>query len=178
MRLLTRTCLVAVVALAAISGCAGVSFNSAHDPSFDFSTFKTFAIELGPAGKGKVAGVNAAVVRHVENAVSIDLRSKAFEQKQTSVGADFIAVLHGGTQEQTADANWGYGGWWGTADVDDYNYAEGALVIDIVDMSTRTAVWRGTGTGIVGQPALSQEEATELIGDILATFPPKPTGTE
>lgn len=51
-------------------------------------------------------------------------------------------------------------------------YEEGTFVIDIVDADTDALVWRGAYTRRLGWSAPSDEAVAEIVGAILAAFPP------
>jgi len=54
-------------------------------------------------------------------------------------------------------------------------YEQGTLVIDIADASSREAIWRGTGEGVVNRstnPETNQQRLRQAVDRILAEFPP------
>ena len=65
--------------------------------------------------------------------------------------ADFIVVIHGGSEDRmqiysSGGIGW-YGPWWGPyGDRTDVSYyEEGTLIIDIVDAVKKELTWRGNG---------------------------------
>ena len=69
----------------------------------------------------------------------------------------------------------------GEVDIDENDYTEGTLVIDIVDMGTKQLAWRGLGTKVLSgnyqDNTQGQEMVQENIDKILTNFPPPPPGS-
>jgi hypothetical protein len=58
-------------------------------------------------------------------------------------------------------------------DIDVHTYTEGTLIVDLIDAKEEQLVWRGSGTGVVGNQEKIKEKAGEAIQKILADFPPQ-----
>ena len=163
--------LFAVLTAATMIGCsAGVSVNTDYDKAFDFRSIKTFKVQLGPAQSASIAGVSPLTGQRVQAAIESELKAKGY-QKAAGTDADFVAVAHGGTQEEVSEGNWGYAGYW-DGPVDSFTYTEGALVIDMVDLKSNKAIWRGVGKDIVGDEEPSEAKIDEAVGTVLNDFPP------
>jgi hypothetical protein len=162
--------LVASCAAAIMVGCsAGISVNSDYDKAYDFSKLKTFKVQLGPANSAAIAGVSPLTAQRVGKAIEAELTAKGY--KKAGDDADFVAVAHGGTQEKVSEGSWGYEGYW-DGPVDSFVYTEGALVIDMVDLKTNRAIWRGVGKEIIGDEEPTEGKIDEAVGTVLNNFPP------
>jgi hypothetical protein len=65
---------------------------------------------------------------------------------------------------------WGfpyYGGYYGGGVVARVPYKEGTLIIDIIDRSKRTLVWRGFGVGELHNPKTTLKELPKVVNGIL-----------
>jgi hypothetical protein len=160
-------------------GCASsVEVTSDYDQEFDFSKLKTFGFLPIPES----AGLHQLDADRVSDAVKADLTPKGYA---LSKEADFAVVMHFGKQRRTDIQSWGYGwgegsGWrqWGARGVDVYQYEEGTLVLDVVDMKEKKLIWRGSGTGILSDdPGMRERTDTinKVVKSILAKFPPRAT---
>ncbi len=162
-------------------GCSSISVSTDYDPGVDFSGYKTY--KWGSANDPNDALLkNQLILNRVFEAIDKTMRPKGFT-KVTS-NPDFVVYPHAGTKEKTNIQSWGYGygGWWGAGpygggNIDVTQYTEGTLYIDMVDMKNNKLMWRGVGTGIVGDPS-SPEESTKNVDDevsqVLKDFPPQP----
>jgi hypothetical protein len=160
-------------AVIVVNGCATISVNQDYDTGYDFAQLKTFGFLPVPSD----AGIDQLSANRLGDAIKTELTAKGYT---LSDSADFGVALHFGKQTKTSvqSYGYGYGGWWGRpgmGSVDVSQYDEGTLVIDFIDMKKKELIWRGTGTGVIGDSP-SVEEKTEKINNavqqILAQFPP------
>ena len=115
----------------------------------------------------------------VSDAVKAEMTAKGYAAAE---GTDFAFAMHFGKQQKTDINSWGYGwgagpGWRGrgAGGVDVYQYEEGSLVLDLVDMKEKKLIWRGTGTGVLSSSPNVQERTdavSKAVKSILAQFPP------
>jgi hypothetical protein len=149
-------------------GCASsVEVTSDYDNQYDFGKLRTFGFLPIPES----AGLNQLDADRVSDAVTAELTPKGYG---FSRDADFAVVMHFGKHERTDIESWGYS-WGGAAGVDLYQYQEGTLVLDLVDMETRQLIWRGSGTGVLSSDPGTQERTQNInvaVKRILAQFPP------
>jgi hypothetical protein len=57
-----------------------------------------------------------------------------------------------------------------------YNYEEGTLIIDFIDVATTQLVWRGAGKVALsnsGSSGADDELVKKVVGKILSKYPPK-----
>jgi hypothetical protein len=170
--LLVGLCVLALL----LFGCASaVEVNSDYDQHYDFSSLRTFGFLPVPES----AGLNQLDADRVSDAVEAELTPKGYA---ASTDADFAVAMHFGKQQKTDIESWGYGwgagpGWrgMGVGGVDFYQYDEGTLVLDMVDMKEKKLIWRGSGMGILSDSPGMQERTdaiNKVVKDILAQFPP------
>ncbi len=166
----SRTGAVLIAALI-IAGCSSITVNQDYNPAYDFSKLKTF----GFLPITENAGIDQLNANRLKEAIAANLSAKGYIPSEQ---ADFGIALFFSKKTKTEIQDYGYGygyGYWGMRDVQVSQYDEGTIVIDFIDISAKELVWRGMGTGVVGQ-TLTTEERTEKINNavtqILAQFPP------
>lgn len=162
------------------AGCSSVTVKSDYDPEFDFASYKTFAIWNGQIPNDELAQ-HPLVQKRIKATIARVLQEKGYKLVDSVDDADFGVVTHAGSKEKIQVTDWGrtgwYDPWWGPyggrVDVSQYN--EGTLVIDLVDVGTKTLAWRGMGTKVLDNSTgeKQQRNIDEIVAKILAQFPPK-----
>jgi hypothetical protein len=188
-----RVSSVLVLVLAALGiACSSVRTQYDFDPNANFSAWRTYAwypSESQPTGDPRLD--NPLLHGRIEAAVDRRLRARGYALVQDQ-SPDFYVNHHLSTEERLnvrtmnrvyvggphgrgwRGAGWGGVGWSETV-VDQYEM--GTLVIDLVDVSMRRLVWRGSGTRRLSrnpQPDRVTQRVDEAVEEILAQFPPKP----
>jgi hypothetical protein len=156
--------------------CSTISVMQDYDPDYDFSKLKTFGFLPIPED----AGIDQLNANRFGDAIKNELTAKGYT---VSEKADFgVAILFGKqTKTNITSYGYGYGPYWGryggTTNIDVSQYDEGTLVIDVIDMTEKELVWRGTGTGALNPNATVEERTANInnaVAQILAQFPPTP----
>lgn len=177
-----------VTALLVVS-CATFDINYDYDPEFDFAVLKTYDWMSIP----KKHRANELTIKHIKSAVNRELRARGLTM--TSENPDVLIALHGGKEKKVDVQEWGYayghGGYYGGGPywrgaygrpygpetyhyrrgIDTYEYEVGTLIIDFVEAKKKELLWRGSAFGVV-DPHITIEEINEIIGKILANYPP------
>lgn len=150
-----------------------------HDPAYDFTKVKTFAIKIGTAW-GNQLGENR-VIKEFEEALTAKGWTKADETK-----ADAYVILHGASEtKRTLDTfysggygGYGYRGWggmggMGTATTRENEYQVATLVVDIFDIKTKALVFRGTASDeLSDKPEKNQKKLEKASEKMFKNFPP------
>jgi len=167
---------ITLIAAILLVGCSTISVNQDYDPGYDFSKLKTFGfIPISPE-----AGIDQINANRFGDAIKNEMTAKGYT---VSEKADFgVAILFGKeTKTNITSYGYGYGPYWGryggTTNVDVSQYDEGTLIIDIIDLTKKELVWRGTGTGALNPNATVEERTANInnaVAQILAQFPPTP----
>lgn len=170
-----------------LSACSAFKVQTDHDPTADFSSFKTFAF-AGPAEMNK-GGIydNSLMQKRIESAVARELTAKGLRQVGLDEPQDlrvhyWVTVLDkqrlesGGTSVGVARGPYGGYGWGagyggGVTTVD---YKEGTLILDLIEPTKKQLVWRAT---IVGTLQDSTKDNVELgnkaIAEAFESYPPQ-----
>ena len=172
-----------------LTGCGGISVSSDWDPSFDFSTLRTFAV-LDEASGG--AHLDPLIQNRVKSSITNTLAAKGMRQAESQDDADALVGWQVTTEErssfQTVSTGWGgYG--WGRADwyggagmgmttsrTTETRYEVGSLAIGIFDAKKQEMVFTATGSkelaGDNPSPEESQKRIDEAVAKILEDWPP------
>jgi hypothetical protein len=159
-------------------GCSTVDVNVDYDQQFKFLEVKNFVVEH-ETKKGESNLVNDRITA----AINQQITQKGYKN---SSPAGLIFNYYYKAQDKT-DYQTSYGlgtgfgriGWGGALMVsttDTYEYTEGTLVIDALDVKTKKIVWRGVGVLELKQQKTPQEKTeyvNKIVAKILEKFPSK-----
>lgn len=168
-------------AAAAVSACSSVSVTTDWDHEVDFSKLRTFAWMPPAEGDPHPFAGNTIVEKRVTAAVERDLGVRGFKRDDSA--PSFLVATHALTREHldvTTWPSWGYGwhghGTWGgwNDHVEVNQYTEGTLVLDFIDPKSHDLLWRGVARSVIDGSTGSPEFIDEVIGKLLAEFPPPP----
>lgn len=159
-----------------LGGCARVEVRTDYDRAVNFSRFNTYAWKRLPDSGNSL--LNGRIVAAVDGQLfARGWRKVPVQQAQTVLAAS--TTTQDRQRVETHHNNWGPGwhGWgWGgpvmtTSRV--VTYTVGTLIIDIYDVQSRNAIWRGTASDIISNdPAALQRSLGEGVQKMFAQFPP------
>lgn len=174
------TLIVAAVIMAmTIGGCSSVSYVTDWDTHYDFSRANTFAwYELperpdrGPAAPAPNAFVASRIRSAVTNELSLRGLTSAKPGKSNLLVTYHIAlqrnmhVYYGGWGHPYHGC-WGWGGGYSSARM----VTRGTLIVDVLDGSRRSLVWRGVAEGAFSKPNPSESDIAKIVSRLLVDFP-------
>jgi len=159
-----------------LAGCSRVAVHTDYDNAVDFSRLNTYAWKRLPDSANSL--LNGRIVAAVDGQLfARGWRKVPGPQAQTVLAAS--TTTQDRQRVETFHNNWGPGwhGWgWGgpvmtTARV--VTYTVGTLVVDIYDVRSRNAIWRGTASDIVSNDSAAlQRSLGEGVQKMFAQFPP------
>jgi hypothetical protein len=162
-----------VVAALLLAGCtSGFKVKTDADPGANFSEFRTYDWIV------KEAPENLTTLTHkrIIGAVDEQLLDKGFV-RSANVAPDMLVNYQVIVGDKSSVTTHSYGYWRGytSGTMSVSQYAEGTLVVDVIDAGKNRAVWRGWGSAAVGRMPDSSEQ--QLIRDLtkkmFSKFPPK-----
>ena len=172
------------VLLVALAGCASTpTVHTDYDPGAQFANIRTYTWLKKPEGRSPL------VEQRVVAAIDAKLAARGWTQTSETT-ADVGLAAHVATQQQQSvdtfysGPAWGGYGWgrWGgpvgmgSATTTVRNYEVGTLVLDMFDLKTKQAIWRGTASGTVpDSPEQTNTKALAGIDKMFADFPPGST---
>jgi hypothetical protein len=161
-----------VLGLLAAQGARAQKITMEFDQSIDFSKYKTFAIRDGRLNSANPALGSELVKKQIETDIQSDLTAKGLTMvtsgpSDLNVRYTFGAVRK--TEIEAYPAGW-YG--WGTRYVR-VPYAEGTLVIDLRDPTTRSLVWRAIAAEDKSDASKIQGKLDSMVKKSFDKYPPK-----
>lgn len=161
--------------LVLFAACSSISVKEDYNPSTDFTKYKSYKFYDGETAQGDQLAANPIVKERIMRAVDEQMAQKGFKKVEGGE-ADLVLVLVAGVQQKAQVTQSGGYGWYGRGGYTDIDYyKEGTLVIDMVDASAKSLVWRGTGTGTLSETASVEDaeyNARQNITKMLQNFPP------
>jgi hypothetical protein len=187
----------AIVASAALAGCAS-KFEAIHDhdPSNDFTGYKTFAwVAEHPMAVGNVSRQpDPMLEQEIMVTVESGLGEKGYRLISDLEAADFALGLTLGSREQISGnayptmsvgyRGYGYPNSWGGWGSPYYGmstgssvkqYTKGMLAMDVFDVEERRPVWHGVATKTIRESDIKDMDGTiqAAVDSILEGFPPE-----
>src|SRR3984885_3196239 len=158
--------------LLAAQGARAQKITMEFDQTIDFSRYKTFAIRDGQLSSGNPALNSPLVKKQIEADIQNDLTARGLTMV-TSGPADLNVRYTFGAARKTEieayPAGW-YG--FGTRYVR-VPYAEGTLVIDLRDPTTRSLVWRAIAAEDKSDATKIQGKIDDMVKKSIEKYPPK-----
>ena len=175
------TAVLVLSAAAAVSACSTISVTTDWDRSANLGALRTYSWMPAPKEAPPPFMGNSIVEKRVTDAVERDLAAKGIHRDDAS--PSFRIAVHTLTRDvlsvQTWPSTWGYswhahhtGAWDERVEVN--QYTEGTLLLDFVDPASQNLLWRGVARSVIDENTGSQEFVDEVIGKLLAEYPPGP----
>jgi hypothetical protein len=166
--------------VAALAGCAGLDVDTDYDPSVDFTKLKTY--DWAPSQPDGTT--DELALKRLRSAVDNQLRAKGYVL--ASDAPDFLVSTAVTTRTTTAGSVGigasvgipvGHGGTvsLGGGKSKPREKTEGTLVLDFLDTTSRSLIWKGSATAALKDvsPEEQQSRINRVVADVLAEFPPK-----
>lgn len=181
----TVAALIALSALLLLAGCGtSISTNYDYDVNARFADYKTFdwqpGPEVAPGNANQARQSNDLLDKRIKTNVEAVLKDQGMTRNTNT--PDIRIVYYTGVKDKVQVTDWGYrysdAYWgWGGRDIDVYNYEEGTLIIDFIDVATTQLVWRGAGKVAIdsggGGAKADDELVRKVVGKILSKYPPQ-----
>jgi hypothetical protein len=170
-RLTLRAMAVLILSLLATHGASAQKVTVEFDQAADFSKYKTFAIRDGRLNSRNPALNSDLVKKRIDADIEKYLTAKGLMEV---TGASDLNVRYTfgtarKTETETYPAGW-YG--WGTRVVR-VPYAEGTLVIDLRDSTTRSLVWRAITSEEKSDSSKIEGKLDDMVKKSMEKYPPK-----
>ena len=142
-----------------------------YDQAADFSKFKTFAIREGQLNSKGPALNSELVKKRIEADIEAALRAKGMTK--VSGPSDLNVRYRFGSARKTEVERYP-AGWRGlrTRAVR-VPYAEGTLVIDLLDAGSRSLIWRSIASEEKSDPNKIEGKLDDMVRKSLEKYPPK-----
>lgn len=166
-----------------LSSCSNLKVVADYDGTVDFSRYKTVSFYGWSEETDK--NINRFDRERIENATRHEFEQRGY--KFVEDGSDIVVSLFVVVDKKTGKTaytnHYGTGGYYGyygygygmrssTTTIQEYEYAEGTIIIDVFDTKTKRLVWQGTGTGIVDEvPQARDRKIPVVINKIMSKYP-------
>jgi hypothetical protein len=141
------------------------------DKTVDFSKYKTFAIREGRLNSKNPALSSDLVKKQIEADIVHHLTAKGLAQVS---GPSDLNVRYTFGQARKVEVETYPAGWYGMGTrAVRVPYAEGTLVIDLRDPSTRSLVWRGIASEEKSDAAKLEGKIDSMVKKSIEKYPPK-----
>ena len=168
----------AILALGVVWGCASApTVKVGWDQNANFQRYKTWAWHADGSIKDPVWE------QRFRSVLSDELAKHGLTQVDENASPDLWAVVHARlsaeTQVDSYDPGWGYGwGVWAPDATVAYQIPVGTILLDLVDVGDRRAVWQGKAHGVVSTDKNNEQREEKLIAilaEMFAGYPPATT---
>lgn len=168
-----------------LSGCVSpTTVDYDRSAAARFPEYRCFVIDSRETRANYQDVVLSPIVdRRIEQAIDRTLRAKGLSHDCAQ--PDFRVTFNTVTKTKTEVNDLGVGptpfrrhpyyGYSGYSMLDIDQYEVGTFIIDIIDNQSKELVWRGAYTKRLGWSAPGDEEVQQIVGEILASFPPTTT---
>jgi Domain of unknown function (DUF4136) len=141
------------------------------DQAADFSHYKTFSIRDGQLSSNNPALNSPLVKKQIEADIERDLTAKGLTQASGTADLN-IRYTFGAARKTEVEAY--PAGWYGRATrYVRVPYAEGTLVIDLRDPTTRSLVWRAIASQEKSDATKIQGKLDDMVKKSIEKYPPK-----
>ncbi len=169
--------------LGAFVNCSAYVAQFDYDRNEDFSAYTTY--DFYPLPQAVSAEADSRVIQRVKEALTRELKAKGFSR--STEDPDLLIAIHTQTKEKINITNWGYtyapydyywrgDDYWHGEGIDEYQYEEGSLMLDMVRADEDEMIWRGLYSRALPLK-LTPEKIDKLVDHAVATilesFPPQ-----
>jgi hypothetical protein len=163
--------LILVLGLLSTSGAWAQKVTVEFDRTVDFSKYKTFAIREGQLNSKNPALNSELFKKQIEGDIAHDLTAKGLTQVS---GQSDLNVRYTFGQARKVEVETYPAGWYGLGTrAVRVPYAEGTLVIDLRDPTTRALVWRGVSSEEKTDAAKIEGKIDDMVKKSIDKYPPK-----
>jgi hypothetical protein len=161
-----------VLGLLVAQGAHAQKITMEFDQTIDFSRYRTFAIRDGQLNSRNPALGGELVKKQIETDIQNDLTAKGLTMA-TSGPADLnVRYTFGSARKTEVEAY--PAGWYGRGTrYVRVPYAEGTLVIDLRDPTTKSLVWRAIAAEDKSDPNKIQGKINDMVKKSIDKYPPK-----
>jgi hypothetical protein len=139
------------------------------DQTVDFTRFKTFAIRDGRLNSKNPALNSELIKKKIDADIVRELQKRGLE---VTDGKSDLNVRYTFGSVRKVELETYPAGWWGTRVVR-VPYAEGTLVIDLRDPTTRSLVWRGIAREEKSDGFKIEGKIDDMVRKSIEKYPPK-----
>lgn len=181
--------IVIFVAMLATS-CSSLTATADYDKNLDFTQFKTASF-YGWA-KESDSILNRFDKERIENATTNEFQKRGYEfvGAKSDIVVSLFVVVDKKTSRTAYTNHYGMGGYYGyygygwgpryggsTTTIQDVEYAEGTIIIDVFDGKTKELIWQGVASDVISEnPQTRDRQVPYIIRRLMSNYPVKVNG--
>jgi hypothetical protein len=183
-KVMMKGLLLALPAVLMMSCKPTMSVSTDYDRSANFSTYKSFSLYYLVTNKN----VNQLNEQRIWNAIREEMKRKGYSEndRNPDLLVNAVSVVKNKQYLSVTSNSYGYGGvyrpygYWGagagrsfgTGTVQEVNYKDGSLMIDVLDARTKKLIWEGTVSAEINKQPKNPEEAVQkAVSKVMSGFP-------
>ena len=186
------TTMLLLILMIAAGGCTTtLTINNAYDRGAIFQTYQTYAWYSPVAGQGEdrtrtsyAVNLDQQVKAAVESGLVKEGMKPATGTPDVYLSYDVALETNTASTDGTIGPDFGYGYsyWYGyrfnyaAADFPGYrtidSFSPGTIIVDIIDASTNTLVWRGWAETAITPATSDANRINRIVASIMAQYPP------
>lgn len=177
-----------VVTVFLISSCSGVKVITDIDDTEDFTAFKKFEfykwqtdIDINRLDQERIINAFAeeATIRgltRVEEDADVSVALFTTGQVKTETNATTTTTGMGGMNRRgMAGPGWGWGSTHSTTRINETQYLEGSIIVEMYDIDDKKLIWQAIGTSRISEkPEKRAKDLPKKIKAIMKKYPVKP----
>ena len=170
--------------LAFLAGCSPITATYDIDDKIDFSKFKTYNF----SEEAKKLDLQELDRERILNAIDREMTARGFTKndKPDALIDVFVRLEEKKRATATSPAYgfggygavaYGYGGGFSATNIDVYEYVEGTLFVNFIDLGIEKIVWQGRATKTLDKNASGEKKEKNInlgVQKIYTKFPVKP----
>ena len=161
-----------VLGLLGAQGARAQKVTMEFDQTIDFSRYKTFAIREGQLNSRNPALNSPLVKKQIEADIERDLAAKGLTMVASGTSDLNVRYTFGAARKTEIEAY--PAGWYGLGTrYVRVPYAEGTLVIDLRDPTSRSLVWRAIAAEEKSDATKIQGKLDDMVKKSIDKYPPK-----
>lgn len=161
-----------VFGMLAAQGARAQKITMEFDQTIDFTKYKTFAIREGQLNSNNPALNSPLVKKQIEADIEKDLTAKGLTMVASGSADLNVRYTFGAARKTEIEAY--PAGWYGLGTrYVRVPYAEGTLVIDLRDPTTRSLVWRAIAAEEKSDATKIQGKLDDMVKKSIDKYPPK-----
>jgi hypothetical protein len=143
------------------------------DSAIAFSKYKTFLIRAGRLNSRNPALNSELVKKRLDSDIESALATRGLMKSTTNASDLNVRYTFGSVRKVETEAY--PAGWYGLGTrIVRVPYAEGTLVIDLRDPTTRSLVWRGIASEEKRDAVKIESKLEDMVRKSIERYPPKP----
>ena len=163
--------LVLALSMAGVSAAFAQKITTEFDEGVNFAKFKTFAVRSGRLNSRSPVLNSELTKKRVETEIERALIARGLTK---ATGPSDLNIFFTFGSQRGVETEAYPAGWRGLRTrVARVPYAEGTLVIDLRDPTTRSLVWRGIATEEERNPTKLADKLDDMVKKAIAKYPPK-----